>query len=45
MNYAFGDETMEEVYGYDAGRGERLRGLKRKYDGGGRFDFYEPIQT
>ncbi|KAL9012927.1 MAG: hypothetical protein Q9173_002348 [Seirophora scorigena] len=45
VNYAFGDETQEQVYGYEPWRLERLRGLKRKYDPQGRFNFYEPIKV
>lgn len=43
VNYAHGDETLEEVYGYEAWRVARLRALKEKYDPLGRFGFYAPI--
>ncbi|KAL8704812.1 MAG: hypothetical protein Q9201_002044 [Fulgogasparrea decipioides] len=45
VNYAFGDETQEQVYGYEPWRLQRLRGLKKKYDPQGRFNFYEPIKV
>ncbi|KAI4226647.1 MAG: hypothetical protein L6R36_003013 [Xanthoria steineri] len=45
VNYAFGDETQEMVYGYEPWRLERLRGLKKKYDPKGKFNFYEPIKV
>ncbi|KAL9577457.1 MAG: hypothetical protein Q9212_006351 [Teloschistes hypoglaucus] len=44
VNYAFGDETQEQVYGYEPWRLQRLRALKKKYDPQGRFNFYEPIK-
>ena len=43
VNYAHGDETLQEMYGYDAWRAARLKTLKGKYDPEGRFDFYAPI--
>ncbi|ORX97112.1 hypothetical protein BCR34DRAFT_607410 [Clohesyomyces aquaticus] len=43
VNYARGDESLEEVYGYEAWRLEKLRKLKREYDPHGRFNFYMPI--
>lgn len=43
VNYAFGDETQQEVYGYEPWRLQRLRGLKSKYDPQQRFSYYEPI--
>lgn len=44
VNYAHGDETLEELYGYDhAWRVARLKLLKDKYDPTGKFDFYAPI--
>ena len=42
VNYAAGDETVEQIYG-DGWRIEKLRRLKKKYDPHGRFDFYNPI--
>ncbi|KAI1398668.1 hypothetical protein F4819DRAFT_502163 [Hypoxylon fuscum] len=43
VNYAFGDESLESVYGYDAWRLERLNGLKQKYDPTNAFRYYNPI--
>lgn len=43
VNYAHGDETLQELYGYDPWRVARLTHLKDKYDPMGRFDFYAPI--
>lgn len=44
MNYVSGyDETMEEKYGHEAWRIEKLRRLKKEYDPKGRFNFYNPI--
>lgn len=43
VNYAFGDESLPEMYGYEPWRMQKLRELKRKYDPKGRFNFYAPI--
>jgi hypothetical protein len=43
VNYAFGDESVESMYGHDAWRLERLRGLKQKYDPANAFRYYNPI--
>lgn len=43
INYAHGDEKLEEIYGHDAWRLEKLRRLKREYDPKNRFGFYAPI--
>ena len=43
VNYARGDESMEEIYGYEPWRLEKLRRLKKEYDPHGRFNFYAPI--
>ncbi|KAF2190320.1 FAD-binding domain-containing protein [Zopfia rhizophila CBS 207.26] len=43
VNYAFGDETLQELYGFEPWRVERLKKLKKKYDPEGRFNFYAPI--
>jgi FAD/FMN-containing dehydrogenase len=43
VNYAFGNETLENMYGYEKWRVERLRALKREYDPFGRFNYYAPI--
>jgi len=42
VNFAFGDETMEQIYG-EGWRLEKLRRLKTEYDPHGRFNFYNPI--
>jgi hypothetical protein len=43
INYAFGDEPMETIYGYEPWRLEKLRSLKKKYDPYGRFNYFNPI--
>ncbi|KAH8711929.1 hypothetical protein GQ44DRAFT_714144 [Phaeosphaeriaceae sp. PMI808] len=43
VNYARGDETLEEVYGHEAWRLEKLRKLKKAFDPFGRFNFAMPI--
>ncbi|KAI5867522.1 hypothetical protein GGS23DRAFT_612662 [Durotheca rogersii] len=43
VNYAWGDEPIESVYGYEPWRLEKLRSLKAKYDPHGRFNHYNPI--
>ncbi|CAJ2507111.1 Uu.00g082970.m01.CDS01 [Anthostomella pinea] len=43
VNYAHGDETLQELYGYAPWRVTKLKALKSKYDPAGRFDFYAPI--
>lgn len=43
VNYAHGDESLEEVYGYEPWRLQKLRWLKKKYDPKNNFGFYEPI--
>jgi len=43
LNYAFGDERLQALYGYEPWRLERLMELKTKYDPCGKFDFYNPI--
>jgi FAD/FMN-containing dehydrogenase len=43
INYARGDESVEEVYGYEPWRLEKLRNLKKEYDPYGRFNFFAPI--
>lgn len=44
VNYAHGDESMEEIYGYEPWRLEKLRKLKAEYDPLGKFNFYAPIK-
>jgi Berberine and berberine like len=43
VNYAHGDESLEEVYGYKPWRLQKLRWLKKKYDPKNKFGFFEPI--
>ncbi|KAE8150125.1 FAD binding domain-containing protein [Aspergillus avenaceus] len=43
VNYAFGDESLDSMYGYEPWRLERLRELKKKYDPSNQFRFYNPI--
>lgn len=43
VNYAFGDETLPEMYGHESWRLEKLSRLKKQYDPLGRFNFYAPI--
>ncbi|KAI4143665.1 MAG: hypothetical protein LQ341_002854, partial [Variospora aurantia] len=44
VNYASGDETVEEMYGYEEWRLKKLRRLKEEWDPQGRFGFYHPIR-
>ncbi|KAJ5832859.1 hypothetical protein N7474_001170 [Penicillium riverlandense] len=43
INYAYGDETSQQIYGSEEWRLRRLRALKHKYDPQGKFSFYAPI--
>ncbi|POS69298.1 hypothetical protein DHEL01_v212307 [Diaporthe helianthi] len=43
VNYAFGTETKQEMYGYERWRQNKLLKLKNKYDPKRRFSFYAPI--
>jgi hypothetical protein len=43
VNYAFGDETKQNWYGYEQWRQDRLLALKNKYDPDRKFSFYAPI--
>jgi Berberine and berberine like len=43
-NYAYGDETLAQLFGYDTWRLERLKALKKKWDPSGKFNFYNPIR-
>ena len=45
LNYAFGTESLESIYGYEPWRLARLRALKAKYDPQRRFNFYNPFTT
>ena len=42
-NYAYGDETTQQLYGHEDWRIEKLRRLKKKWDPKGKFNFYNPI--
>ncbi|KAG5762394.1 hypothetical protein H9Q72_009494 [Fusarium xylarioides] len=44
VNYAFGGESAESMYGYEPWRMERLRALKGHYDPKQRFRFYNHIK-
>ncbi|KAL8768213.1 MAG: hypothetical protein Q9209_005522 [Squamulea sp. 1 TL-2023] len=39
VNYAYGDETLEQMYGYEEWRIQKLRALKKKWDPYGRFNW------
>jgi hypothetical protein len=43
VNYAFGQETVENWYGSERWRQDKLRALKDKYDPERKFSFYAPI--
>ncbi|KAH8750850.1 FAD binding domain protein [Diaporthe sp. PMI_573] len=43
VNYANGYETLEELYGHDPWRLEKLRSTKKAYDPDSRLRFYAPI--
>ncbi|KAI2615592.1 hypothetical protein GGR54DRAFT_257821 [Hypoxylon sp. NC1633] len=43
VNYANGKESIEERYGHEHWRIQKLRGLKAKYDPQNRFRFFNPI--
>ena len=43
VNYAHGDESLEEVYGWDEWRLKKLRELKALWDPENRMRFYVPI--
>ncbi|KAJ5897015.1 uncharacterized protein N7473_006414 [Penicillium subrubescens] len=45
VNYAYGDETLQELYGSESWRQSRLHALKQKYDPTGKFSFYAPIPS
>ena len=43
VNYANGNETVQEMYGKERWRLEKLRGLKAEWDPRNKFRFYNPI--
>lgn len=43
VNYAAGRESLEELYGFEGWRLERLRALKKLYDPHNRFKYYLPV--
>ncbi|KAL8759717.1 MAG: hypothetical protein Q9199_000589 [Rusavskia elegans] len=43
VNYAYGDETLEQVYGYEEWRIQKLRKLKKQWDPYGKFNWFHPI--
>ncbi|XDG06196.1 hypothetical protein ABKA04_005811 [Annulohypoxylon sp. FPYF3050] len=43
VNYAFGTETKEQMYGFEDWRQKKLLDLKNKYDPNRKFSFYAPI--
>jgi hypothetical protein len=43
VNYASGEESLEEVYGHEQWRLKKLRTLKKAWDPHARFGFYMPI--
>jgi len=44
VNYAHGDESLSELYGFEEWRQSRLRELKGLYDPKGSFNFYAPVR-
>ncbi|KAK4183013.1 hypothetical protein QBC35DRAFT_526362 [Podospora australis] len=44
VNYAFGDEPLESIYGYEPWRLEKLRKLKKQYDPKGQFSYMVPFE-
>jgi hypothetical protein len=45
VNYAYGTESQEEIYGYEPWRQEKLQRLKKEYDPENRFGFYNGLRT
>ncbi|CRG86689.1 hypothetical protein PISL3812_03699 [Talaromyces islandicus] len=43
VNYAYGNETPQQLYGSEQWRQQRLTSLKQKYDPDNKFSFYAPI--
>lgn len=44
VNYANGDESLQEVYGWEGWRLERLRKLKKRWDPKNAMRYYVPIE-
>lgn len=44
VNYAFGNESPRNWYGYEQWRQDRLKMLKKKYDPEDRFNFFAPVE-
>ena len=43
VNYAFGEESPQDMYGHEQWRQDRLRAIKDEYDPKRKFSFYAPI--
>jgi hypothetical protein len=43
VNYAVGTENLNQMYGYDTPRVQKLKALKKAYDPMNRFGFYNPV--
>ncbi|KAI1250958.1 hypothetical protein MGN70_008019 [Eutypa lata] len=43
VNYAYGNESPQNWYGYEPWRQDRLAALKKQYDPEGRFSFFAPV--
>lgn len=43
VNYANGDESLQEVYGWEEWRLEKLRKLKQRWDPKNKMCYYVPI--
>lgn len=43
IGYATGTETVEQIYGRDKCKLNKLKAIKNKYDPHGRFGFYAPV--
>lgn len=43
VNYAYGNESPQNWYGYESWRQDRLAALKKQYDPEGRFSFFAPV--
>lgn len=44
-NYAIGTESLPEIYGYEAWRLQKLKGLKKAYDPLAKYKFFNPIPS